>query len=76
MVDKIVSIEIGNEWRGCLMVSVNSGSRVPGSSPGGSHCVAFNVPHSTQVYSVYKGTSEFDARGKHAMDQHLIHEVV
>ena len=51
MVEKILSIEIGNEWRGCLMVSVNSGSRIPGSSPGGSHCVAFNVPHSTQVYS-------------------------
>ena len=33
------------------MVSVNSGSRVPGSSPGGKHCVAFNVPHSTQVYT-------------------------
>ena len=45
------------------MVSVNSGSRIPGSSPGGSHCVAFNVPYSTQVYSVYMGTSEFNARG-------------
>ena len=44
---KILSIEIGNGRRGCLMVSVNSGSTVPGSSPEGSHCVAFNVPHST-----------------------------
>ena len=37
------------------MVSVNSGSRVPGSSPEGSHCVAFNVLHSTQVYTWVPG---------------------
>ena len=52
LVENILTIEIGNGRGGCLMVSaVNSGSRVPGSSPGGRLCAAFSLPQSTQVYT-------------------------
>ena len=50
LVQNILSVEIGNGRGGCLMVSaVNSGSRVPDSSPGGRHCVAFSLPHSIML---------------------------
>ena len=40
-----------NERRGGLMVSeLDSGSSVPGSSPGREHCVVFLGKNTTQVY--------------------------